>query len=156
MPKIDLKELASRENEQVEWKENVADVEDAVATITAFANDLANLGGGYVVCGAKETRDAAGFPAIERIGLDAKRLAAVEGEVLDRCRKRVDPQLAPLVEELPAEREDRRILVFIVPASQRVHQLRHRARGTPRARGNADRPDPPPDRASGRPVLYGL
>jgi hypothetical protein len=56
--RIDLKQLAARESEQVEWKENVADEEDVVATIVAFGNDLANLGGGYVVCGAQEGKDA--------------------------------------------------------------------------------------------------
>lgn len=32
-------ELAHRESEQVKWKENVADVDDVVATLSAFAND---------------------------------------------------------------------------------------------------------------------
>jgi ATP-dependent DNA helicase RecG len=43
--RIDLRELTARESEQVEWKENVGDVEDAAATIVAFADDLSNLGG---------------------------------------------------------------------------------------------------------------
>ena len=46
---IDLKELSVRESERVEWKENVADIADVVSTIVAFANDISNLGGGYVV-----------------------------------------------------------------------------------------------------------
>jgi predicted HTH transcriptional regulator len=47
---IDLKELARRESEQVEWKENGDDIkiaEGIVKTISAFANDIANVGGGY-------------------------------------------------------------------------------------------------------------
>ncbi len=48
--KIDLGQLASRESEQVEWKRNVADIDNVLRTITAFANDLQSLGGGYVVC----------------------------------------------------------------------------------------------------------
>lgn len=36
---IDLGWLARRESEQVEWKENVADVTDVVKTIVAFANE---------------------------------------------------------------------------------------------------------------------
>ena len=39
-PAIDLKLLSQRESEQVEWKENVADPDDVVATLCAFANDL--------------------------------------------------------------------------------------------------------------------
>jgi ATP-dependent DNA helicase RecG len=44
--RIDLGEVALRESEQTEWKANVADVNDVVATLCAFANDLQNLGGG--------------------------------------------------------------------------------------------------------------
>ena len=33
---------------------------------SAFANDLQNLGGGYVVCGAKEEKDENGFPTQAR------------------------------------------------------------------------------------------
>lgn len=53
MYNIDLKELAVRENEKVEWKENGDDkdvIKSIVKTISAFANDIANVGGGYVVC----------------------------------------------------------------------------------------------------------
>ena len=62
--KIDLKELANRESEQVEWKENVADPKGVVETIVAFANDYSNLGGGYVVCGAKEGKDESRHEAL--------------------------------------------------------------------------------------------
>jgi len=39
MTQIDLKELATRESERVEWKEDVADVHDLVRTAVALAND---------------------------------------------------------------------------------------------------------------------
>ena len=54
--KLDLRLLSTQESEQVEWKENVADVDAVVKTLSAFANDWANPGGGYVVCGAREER----------------------------------------------------------------------------------------------------
>jgi ATP-dependent DNA helicase RecG len=76
---VDLHELLVRESEQTAWKENVADVDDVVETLSAFANDLAYLGGGCVVCGAREDNDAHGFPRPVRVGLDAKRLKEVEG-----------------------------------------------------------------------------
>jgi len=44
---VDLNELAKRESERVEWKENVADIDEVAKTAVAFANDYANLGGGY-------------------------------------------------------------------------------------------------------------
>jgi ATP-dependent DNA helicase RecG len=122
--RIDLTELSRRENEQTEWKENVADVDDVVATLSAFANDLQNLGGGYVVCGAKEEKDADGFPRLVRVGLTANRVREVENTVLARCRDRVSPPLMPLVEELPTDDASRRILVFLQPATGTAHTFR--------------------------------
>lgn len=129
MPDIDLNELALRESEQIEWKETVADIDDVVVTLCAFANDLANLGGGYVVCGAREARDEHGFPRLIRSGLSASRLQEVEGRVLARCRDRVSPPLTPLVTELPADTPDRRILVFIQPATAAAHTARRDKEG---------------------------
>lgn len=127
--RIDLDELARRESEQTEWKANVADVDDVVATLSAFANDLQNLGGGYVVCGARETTDEHGFPQLERTGLAASRLKEIENTVLARCRDRVSPPLAPLIEELPAADPERRILVFLQPATGAAHTFRAREAG---------------------------
>ncbi len=124
MARIDLTELARRESEQTEWKENVADIDDVVATLVAFANDLQNLGGGYVVCGAKEEKDANGFPMLVRAGLTATRLKEIEGIVLTRCRSLVSPPITPLVEELTTDDEQRRILVFLQPSTGSAHSFR--------------------------------
>jgi ATP-dependent DNA helicase RecG len=121
---VDLEQLYRRESEQTEWKENVANPNDVVRCLAAFANDLSNLGGGYVVCGAAEEKDAHGFPRLKRTGIDAARLKQIEGMVLTRCRERVYPGITPLVEELPAETPDRRILVFIQPATSHAHDFR--------------------------------
>lgn len=124
---IDLDNLLVRESEQVEWKENVADTDDVVATLSAFANDWSNLGGGYVVCGAKETKDAHGFPSVEIKGLTADRLKEVEGRVLTGCRDRVSPSIAPLVHEVSTDNLAHRVLVFVMAATPKAHMFR---RGT--------------------------
>lgn len=121
--KIDLKELSARESERVEWKENVADIADVVRTISAFANDISNLGGGYVVCGAKETRDEHGFQHVHLVGLDSSRLKEIEGGVLAHCREKVSPPVVPITEEIPMEC-GRRILVFLVPGTGYAHEYR--------------------------------
>jgi hypothetical protein len=62
--KIDLKELSVRGSERVEWKENGDDFEvckSIAKTVSASANDISNLGGGYIVCGATEGEDGCGF-----------------------------------------------------------------------------------------------
>ncbi|MBN3567722.1 MULTISPECIES: ATP-binding protein [Burkholderia] len=121
---VDLNSLLLRESEQVEWKENVADIDDVVATISAFANDWSNLGGGYVVCGAAEKKDEHGFPAVNLVGLTASRLREIEGRVLTACRDRVFPGIAPLVRELDGPTPDKRILVFVVAATSHAHTFR--------------------------------
>jgi predicted HTH transcriptional regulator len=126
---IDLKELATRESEKVEWKENGEDtkiVGSIVQTISAFANDIANFGGGYIVCGAKETKDEYGFPTVEYKGLNANKLKEIEGKVLQHCRDYVSPAVAPIVQEVenPMDRATR-ILVFIVVATSEVHTYRN-------------------------------
>lgn len=121
---VDLKELSVRESERVEWKENVASISDVVETIVAFANDISNLGGGYVVCGAKEGKDEAGFQKVFHIGLTANRLKEIEGAVLSECREKVSPAIIPITEEIPITDSEKRILVFLVPATGQAHNYR--------------------------------
>lgn len=126
---IDLKELSQRESERVEWKENGDDkfiINSIVKTISAFANDIANFGGGYVVCGAKETKDEFGFPKVLYTGLSAEKLKEIEGKVLQHCRDNVSPSIAPIVQELDnPEDKSTRILVFVVLASSDAHTYRN-------------------------------
>ncbi len=82
-----------------------------------------------MVCGAREVQDEHGFPRLERLGLTATRLREVEGVVLTRCRERVSPPITPLVSEIPAEAADRRILVFIQPATGQAHLFRRGSEG---------------------------
>lgn len=125
---IDLKELSSRESEKVEWKENGDDqniVRSIVKTISAFANDISNFGGGYVICGAKEIKDEYGFPKVSHKGLTADKLREIEGKVLQHCRDYVSPPIIPIVQEIenPVD-SSTRILAFIVVASNDVHSYR--------------------------------
>jgi len=100
MQRIDLHELSVRESERVEWKLNVASIDGIVCTAVAFANDFSNLGGGYIVCGAEETKDAAGFQKVTFLGLSANRFKEVENKFLADCRDHVDPPIVQFVEEI--------------------------------------------------------
>jgi len=125
---VDLKELIQRESEKVEWKENGEDkniVKSIVKTISAFANDISNFGGGYVVCGAKEIKDEYGFPKLEFTGLSANKLKEIEGKVLQHCRDYVSPSVVPIIQEIAnPENEQTRILIFIVTADSQAHTYR--------------------------------
>jgi len=125
---IDLKELSIRESERVEWKENGDDkdvVRSIVKTISAFANDIANVGGGYVVCGAKEGKDEYGFPKVFYTGLTANKLKEITGKITQQCRDNVSPSINPLVTEIEnPEDAATRILVFTIIASPDAHTYR--------------------------------
>ena len=123
-PKIELRELSARESEQVEWKRRVADPEDLLRTIAAFANDYQNMGGGYVVCGAEELRDVHGFPRVEFPGLTAQRFREIESKVMADARTKISPPVTPITEEIPGSVEGQRVLVFIVPSTNYAHSYR--------------------------------
>lgn len=126
---INLKDLSQRESERVEWKENVADIDDIVKTSVAFANDYSNLGGGYIVCGAKEEQDIHGFQKLVEIGLTSSKLKEIEGKLTSDLRDKVFPSIVPLVEEIPIT-EEKRILVFVIPASKDAHSYRASGKDT--------------------------
>ena len=126
--RTDLTALSIRESEKVEWKENGDDkdiVKSIVKTISAFANDIANVGGGYVVCGAKEIKDEFGFPKVEYTGLTANKLKEIEGKVREHCTRRISPSIAPIVEIIdnPIDNETK-ILIFIVTSTSKAHTYR--------------------------------
>jgi ATP-dependent DNA helicase RecG len=98
-----------------------ADVEVVARSICAFANDWSNLGGGYVICGARETKDELGFPRVERVGLSAAQIAEIEAKVLRYCREYITPPVVPLVDTIAIEGEQRRLLIFAVNATPHAH-----------------------------------
>ncbi len=122
--RIDLDWISSRESERVEWKEGPANVDDVVKTLSAFANDISNLGGGYVVCGAAEEKDEHGFQRVRRVGLTAAKLKEIEGEVLTLCQRHVSPSIQPVGHVLDAESPDRKVLVFQQPGTRSAHLFR--------------------------------
>ena len=78
-----------------------------VRTVCAFANDLLNLNGGYVILGV-ETDDR-GNPVLPPRGLEAADLDRIQREILGQCN-RINPFYHPIL--FPASYEDRSILVI--------------------------------------------
>jgi ATP-dependent DNA helicase RecG len=123
MQTIDLKELSKRESERVEWKEGSADIDGIIKTAVAFANDFSNLGGGYIVCGAREEKDEFGFQKLVENGISASVLKQIEGKVMTGLREKTTPPIVPLLEEKIVA-DGKRILIFIIPASKNAHSYR--------------------------------
>jgi ATP-dependent DNA helicase RecG len=80
-----------------------------VRTICAFANDLLNLGGGYVVLGVEEQ---GGRPLLPPRGLGEADLDRLQREIRGAC-ERIQPSYQPLV--FPVVSQERPLLVLWAP-----------------------------------------
>ncbi len=97
------------------WNEQVGD--QVLRTVGAFANDLHNLNGGYLIIGV-EARD--GVAALPPRGLDPQVVDAAQKWIRGHCR-RIDPEYQPVLS--PEVVDGRVVLVVWVPASDtRPHQ----------------------------------
>jgi ATP-dependent DNA helicase RecG len=124
---MDWNQLVQRESARVEWKENVANPQNVVKTLCAFANDFQQVGGGRVLCGLKEEKNESGEPSAVVVGLDEKRFKEIKNKVLEYCHRFVDPPLTPEVSDYPVDHDAaRRVLVFAVTSSRYAHRYRTR------------------------------
>ncbi len=86
--------------------------EDVVHSISAFANDMHNWGGGYIVIGIEEDR---GTPVFPPFGVDIKDLDDIQKEVLNVMHK-IEP--IPNVISEPVEYMGKNILILWVPGGE--------------------------------------
>ena len=81
------------ENERIEFKEN-RNPDSIVKTICAFANDIDNWGGGYILIGIKEVNGKVAYPIS---GIKDKEVDKIQKELL-RYSKLISPSYLPIVE----------------------------------------------------------
>jgi ATP-dependent DNA helicase RecG len=86
--------------------------EDVVHSICAFANDVNNWGGGYIVVGVEEDN---GTPVLPPIGLDIKKIDSIQKELLNITHK-IEP--LPVVIPQPVEHMEKMILIIWVPGGE--------------------------------------
>ena len=83
----------------VEWAriefKSTWDPEAALKTITAFANDLDNWGGGYIVIGVEE-KD--GIPVRPLLGVPQDSLDGIQKDIFEKC-KLIRPQYTPIIDK---------------------------------------------------------
>src|SRR3990167_674663 len=84
----------------------------AIQTITAFANDTNNLGGGYLIIGIEEKENIPSFPPI---GLPIHTIDLIQKELLTLCYK-IRPQYHPVV--APTIFQGVMILIIWCPGGQ--------------------------------------
>ena len=78
---------------RIEFKEGW-NPDTTLKTISAFANDIDNWGGGYVVIGIKENKGAIEKPII---GLSKERIDFIQKEIVKYC-KYIKPAYIPICE----------------------------------------------------------
>ena len=80
-----------------------------IHTICAFANDIDNIGGGYIVIGVQE-KD--GAPVLPPKGIEKNKIDSILKKLVGLCRK-IEPLYNPIVE--PVFYEGKHIIVIWVP-----------------------------------------
>ena len=108
----DLLRQRTVESERIEYKAGW-NPDAILRTLCAFANDFANLGGGYVVIG--QDCDANGQPVFPPVGLADNQLDKIQRELLAHCQLIQPPYFPTLsVEQV----EGRNLLVPWAPGGQ--------------------------------------
>lgn len=93
---------------RIEFKETW-DAEASLKTICAFANDIDNWGGGYLVIGVREQDGRPQFPLQ---GVPAEKIDGYLKDMLNKCR-RIQPEYMPIVEL--ADYEGKKFIVVWAP-----------------------------------------
>jgi ATP-dependent DNA helicase RecG len=108
----DLIGLVAVEGNRVEFKATWSDFVKAsvMRTTCAFANDLLNLNGGYIILGIET--DAEGHPILPPRGLAGLDLDSIQREIRGQC-KRIQPEYQAVL--FPEIYQERAILVLWIP-----------------------------------------
>jgi len=93
---------------RIEFKEGWNPV-SVLHSICAFANDVNNWGGGYVILGIDENE---GRPVLPPVGLDITSIDKIQKDLLNLCNQ-LRPVYFPIVE--PVVIQDKHVLIIWVP-----------------------------------------
>ncbi|MBN1592962.1 MAG: ATP-binding protein [Candidatus Coatesbacteria bacterium] len=108
----DLTNLCSIEGNRVEfkatWDSRVKS--DVIRSVSAFANDLLNMNGGYIILGIEE-KD--GRPILPPRGLDACDMDNIQRTLTGECKGKISPEYLPVL--FPEIYQNRPILVIWAP-----------------------------------------
>ncbi|MCD8012953.1 MAG: ATP-binding protein [Lachnospiraceae bacterium] len=98
---ISISDLINRrvvENARVEYKADW-NPDPILHSICAFANDIDNWGGGYIIIGIEEED---GMPKLPISGLEKSSVDRINKELLQKCN-RIEPRYVPIVETIEYE-----------------------------------------------------
>lgn len=86
--------------------------EDVMHTVCAFANDIHNWGGGYIIVGVEEKN---GMPVLPPCGVELNQVDSIQKELVQLC-KLIQPTVNVLAE--PTEVMEKDVLVIWVPGGE--------------------------------------
>ncbi len=108
---INISDLINRrvvENARVEYKSDWYP-EPILHSICAFANDIDNWGGGYIIIGVEEED---GLPKFPVKGLEKSSIDRINKELLQKCNL-IEPRYIPIVDQVAYEEKE--IIVLWIP-----------------------------------------
>lgn len=91
------------------WDDFIKD--DVVHTVCAFANDMLNLNGGYVILGIEEVN---GRPVLPPRGLDLDKVDVIQRQIVGACKGAISPPYLPVL--FVEEYQGKIIIVIMAPA----------------------------------------
>ena len=111
---VNIKELIEQrvvESTRIEYKSDW-NPEAVLHSICAFANDIDNCGGGYIILGIEERN---GRPLLPVKGLQKEDVDRINKDILNKCNL-IEPRYLPAVESIVYERKD--IVVIWIPGGE--------------------------------------
>ena len=81
------------ERTRIEYKSDW-NPEPVIHSVTAFANDFDNMGGGYILIGVEEVN---GRPKLPLTGLDPDSIDTIQQDLLNKCNF-IEPRCIPVIE----------------------------------------------------------
>lgn len=111
---INIEDLIYRrvvENARIEYKADW-NPEPILHSICAFANDIDNWSGGYIIIGIDENE---GIPVLPVKGLEKKSIDRINKELLQKCNL-IEPRYIPVVEQTTFEGKE--IIILWVPGGE--------------------------------------
>ena len=111
---INIEELIHQrtvEQTRIEYK-NAWNPEPILHTITAFANDYDNMGGGYILVGVTEEDGRPKFPID---GIEPTALDKIQQDILNKCNL-IEPRYIPVIE--PATYRGKNIIILWAPGGE--------------------------------------
>lgn len=107
----DLIEQRKVERTRIEYKSDW-NPEPIIHSITAFANDFDNMGGGYILIGIEEDN---GRPRLPIKGLNPDSIDSIQLDLLNKCNF-IEPRCIPVIEPYTIDKKE--ILVLWIPGGE--------------------------------------